>query len=218
MKTLAMLAALGGLFALPAHATELLLNGGFENDTSGGALGYYDIGSQSGTNGGGPDYPVPADFGFTVSNGNVDIVANGQYGTVFVNGGAHSLDLVGFGSTGEISQTFGTTLGATYTVNLDYGANGGVQNPTADVLVNGVAIGSVTGAPTAQHFTATFLGTGSPTTFAVNETYGANSGGVFLDNVSVSAVPEPRSWMLMLGGLGLAGAALRSNRRSLLAI
>ena len=38
-----------------------------------------------------------------------------------------------------------------------------------------------------------------------------------LDGVSGNAVPEPASWALMLGGLGLVGGALRSRRRSVVA-
>ncbi|MGL4541450.1 MAG: PEPxxWA-CTERM sorting domain-containing protein, partial [Polymorphobacter sp.] len=34
-----------------------------------------------------------------------------------------------------------------------------------------------------------------------------------LDNVSVTAVPEPASWALLIGGFGLVGSALRRARK-----
>ena len=202
--------AAAAVAAVPAFAsTNLVVNGGFENTGFGGTTGYYNVGPA------GADNVVPSDFGWTVSNGNVDIVANnGTYGTVNADGGAYVLDLVGYGSTGEISQTLTTTPGAEYKVTFEYSRNGGVNNPTAAVLVGGSTVGSVTGTSSWTTFSDTFKATGASTTFAINETYGANNGGVFLDNVSVSAVPEPASWALMLLGVGGVGGALRLRRRA----
>ncbi|MDB5423711.1 MAG: hypothetical protein JWQ29_1127 [Phenylobacterium sp.] len=51
--------------------------------------------------------------------------------------------------------------------------------------------------------------------FAVGDnTLANNFGGVSLD---ITAVPEPASWALLVGGFGLAGAALRSRRRPIFA-
>ena len=38
--------------------------------------------------------------------------------------------------------------------------------------------------------------------------------GALLDNVSLSSVPEPASWALMLAGFGGIGAAVRGSRRT----
>ena len=55
---------------------------------------------------------------------------------------------------------------------------------------------------------------------ALNPTVGItfaslNSGtqGMAIDNVSISAVPEPHEWAMMLAGLGLVGWAARRNRK-----
>ena len=192
--------------ATPAAAVELLANGNFENTGFGGTGSYYNLGNT------GADHAVPADFGFAVPVNNVDIIANGAYTPFLATGGAYNLDLVGYGSTGAISQTFNTVLGRVYTVSLDYTVNGG---GTADVSVDGGSIGTIVGTGTWQNFATSFVGTGSGVTFAITETVGGNSGGVVLDNVSVTAIPEPATWALMIAGFGMVGFAAR--RRAALA-
>jgi len=64
--------------------------------------------------------------------------------------------------------------------------------------------------------TLDFSGHGALTALSWKPT--TNSGGfVQFDNINValdaSAVPEPATWAMMLGGLGLAGGALRSGKR-----
>ncbi len=196
--------AIGG----PAFATSFV-NPGFENQTFPGTTSYYNIGPVA-------DHPVPPGFGWTVSNGNVDIISYVTYGPAPANGGKYGLDLVGYGTTGEISQSIDTVLGKTYTVSFDYEANPGVSGPTAGVGFNGdSSIGVVTGTGSWQTFKGTFVGTGGSQIFSVNEIYGANNGGVFLDNFSIAA-PEPAAWALMLVGFGGLGVALR-RRRTLVA-
>lgn len=196
----------------PARAVERIVNGGFENTGFGATSGYYNLGT------GGDNHAVPPDFGFSVPVNNVDIVANGVYGPALAGGGAYNLDLVGYGSTGAIAQSIRTVAGATYKVSIAYSSNNGISGPTADVTFNGGTIGLVTGTAAWQTFTTTFTGTGGFATFGINETYGANNGGVFLDNVSVSgAVPEPATWALLLAGFGMTGIAARRRKGALAA-
>jgi len=44
--------------------------------------------------------------------------------------------------------------------------------------------------------------------------FGPTDGGRVLIDVSGTAVPEPASWALMLGGFGLVGGAMRSRKRA----
>lgn len=201
--TLFVTALVAGI-AGPAAAANLIVNGGFENTGFGGTGSYYNVGA-------GGDHAVPADFGFAVPVNNVDIIANGVYAPALAGGGAYNLDLVGYGSTGQIAQTFATKLGKTYAVSLQYAQNG--SGRVADVSVNGTAIGTLIGTGAFQTFNGSFVGTGAPVTFAVTETVGGDNAGIVLDNISVStAVPEPASWTLMVAGFGLVGFAYR--RRS----
>jgi hypothetical protein len=67
------------------------------------------------------------------------------------------------------------------------------------------------------HFSETFLATGNEDLTFTN-TVGGGNGGVFLDNISVSAVPEPAAWALMLSGFFGLGAMVRASRRTPLSI
>lgn len=211
MKKLILIAGLlAGLSAPAFAATNLIVNGGFEANPFVG--GYYNVGPA----GSGADHAIPAGFGWSVPTNNVDIINYSSYGPAPVGGGLSGLDLVGYGSTGEIAQSFSTVLGKTYNVSLAYSANPGFNGAQADVLVNNLSIGSMTGkAGTWQTFTSSFVGTGGVVTFAINETLGGGNGGVFLDNVVVS-VPEASTWAMMLAGF--AGLGLVGYRRQKAAI
>jgi hypothetical protein len=190
-------------------ATNLVANGGFEAPSEVGQ-----------------DY-VNFSSGFTGWNvlvNNVDIVPYaGAYGEGAPSGGgaAQFLDLVGYGSTGAVSQDLGLVAGQTYNFSFDYANNAfSTSSASADVTLDGVLLTSVThntSTPTAgdwTHYSGSFVaGASGPYELAFTTTAGGNSGGIFLDNVSVSAVPEPATWALMLAGFGGLGAALRVTRR-----
>ncbi len=197
--------------AVPASATNLLINGGFETFSQPIPAGYYNVGS-------GGDNAVPGDFGWSVPVNNVDVVTNGAYGPFNAGGGAYVLDLVGYGSTGAISQTIDTVNGKAYAVFLRYAKNNGASAPSADVSVDGNVIGSFTGTNTFKGFYTTFVGTGAPTVFAITSTTGGGgSGGAFIDSVSVSAVPEAATWAMLLTGFGMVGFAARRRHTAVAA-
>ncbi len=66
--------------------------------------------------------------------------------------------------------------------------------------------------------TASFTATGASTLVRIIDDFNAPGGNDFaIDNISVSATPEPGTWALMIAGVGLAGFALRRRERGLAA-
>jgi hypothetical protein len=61
-------------------------------------------------------------------------------------------------------------------------------------------------------YSASFVANSETTTLGFNTTLGGNNGGILLDAVAVSAVPEPATWAMMI--FGFAGIALMAYRRS----
>jgi Protein of unknown function (DUF642) len=200
-------------------AANLILDGGFETPDIG------DVWYQTFTS----PFPTPLD---SWNPSNVDIVSSlGAPGNAPAYQGVQYLDLVGTGpdgtelSTGTISQTFGTVVGETYTLSFAYANNPwSTSTASASVSVDGLS-GSVTHdtSTTADLnwliYTNTFVATSSSATLTFTETVGANNGGVLLDAVSVTGVPETSTWAMMLagfGGLGLLG--YRARRASVLAV
>lgn len=213
MKTklllIAGVAAAAALISSGAQAAGLV-NGSFDNTPCGAGYCNYAGGGE------------PAGFGWSVTSNNVDIVPGpGTWGTP--QDGAQMLDLVGYGATGGIAQSFATTSGATYNLSFYYANNpypSGVDSAVVTVTGAGSLLSSgfthTTSTPSNMdwvHFTGSFTANSSLTTLAFNETAGGGNAGVFLDNVSVTGgVPEPTTWAMMLVGFGGLGVALRRRR------
>ena len=209
--------------ASAANATNIIMNGGFESPQ---------ISDSCCTTAPGSGTVAP----WTVGSGNVNVV-NGTYGSANGNlakEGNQYLDLIGEGGAGSISQSFSTVLNQVYTLTFSYshnifgGSSDGAPPFSADFSVgnsnNQLLHGSVThssGTNTNlgwQTFTGSFVGTGAPETLNfTNTSPTTGNAGIFLDAISVSAAPEPATWMMMIGGFGVAGVAMRRRRRETLA-
>lgn len=161
-------------------------------------------------------------FSSWTSTGNVGVTrqsGQGYYfggGSVAQNGSALVAFNGGNGPTdGVISQTFATSAGTEYLVEFDFGATAnGFQRVIANILdSDGLMLTSFNQAlgqnppVDLQHFSFTFFGNGESATLQFIDVPGNNSINQdgLLDNVAVSAVPEPTSIALM--GLGLLGFA-----------
>ena len=209
----------------PASAANLIQNGSFEAGWSGVTWHTYDT-----------SY-VPAANGhlayWTIDSGDVDIINVLWDGSDPDNDRMNdaSVDLNG-NVAGKISQTFGTMVGAKYSVSFDIAGNY-AASPTLkemDVVVAGT---SQPNAVVTNHYifdaigrTNTNMGwVGRSFEFVANDSltrlsfastiFNTNRGGMALDNVQVHllAVPEPETWGMLLAGLGLLGLSARRRNR-----
>lgn len=178
--------------------------------------------------------------GWTVTGADVLVIdadyiepGNGVGGgtqTFNANSGQNAVDLTGAGNTSPadgIFQDVATVAGQAYSLSFYVGrAIGGAvySTPsTVDLQIDGGAVQSFTNALLGadntivwQLFTTTFVATDATTTilFSNGTPVGNNYAG--LDDVSISAVPEPGTMSLLaLGGFGLAGGWYRKRKAAL---
>jgi choice-of-anchor C domain-containing protein len=188
---------LAALIAAPALSfaagPELVVNGSFEQYSGASFSGFAKLAAGA-----------TELTGWTVGATSVDII-NGNYGAVSGN----SIDMLG-------TQTLSTLVGQTYWLQFDLSSNRGGDNNAAgkELTVAGLGGGA------AQSFSALTAGVSHQSySFTANSTAtllqfsSGPSGysGSVLDNVSVTAVPEPQTYALMLGGL--AAMAFVARRR-----
>ena len=155
--------------------------------------------------------------GWTVGGDSVDYI--GTYWNA--QSGSRSVDLSG-NAPGSIFQTFDTVLGQTYQVTFFLGANGDGPPPSKTVGVSATgnatgnySVGSTPFPPNVtiwSPFSYAFTATGSSTTLTFTST-GTTAYGAALDNVNVTAVPEPAAWTLMILGFGAMGGVIRRRRQ-----
>ena len=202
LKALAIPAAIA-LASIPGTATaagNLVVNGSFElglNDSPGIAW-LTDIPGWTGM----PDIEVRS---------KIEGVA--QDGLYFVE-----LDT---SANSSMYQMLDTVAGQAYNLSFWFAPRTGVASNSnnIDVFWNGAMVDGVTsdggayGDPVSwTHYTYTVFGTGGQV--ALRFAAGGNSDtvGGSLDNVSVTAVPEPETYAMLLAGLGMMGAMVRRRR------
>jgi len=221
--------ATAALIAVSAQGAKanLIVDGGFETPVLGPSSPFY---TNYGPVAGDPNYGGASFSPSWTIGGNVDIV-NSLPGGWQPQSGNQSLDLVG-NVPGAISQIFATTVGQKYVLSFYYSNNGysSPQPSTADISVIGSspllvdAVNHSGANPTNMGwtlYTHAFVADGTSATlsfFDVSNPPCCN-GGIALDNVSVTAVPEPATWaMMILGFMGVGFMAYRRKSHAVLRI
>lgn len=201
MKKLLALALISAPLLASAAPVNLLINGGFESTNQ--AAGSWSRQTSI--------------AGWTVGAEKVE-VRNAVEGTALEGSNYVELDV---DHNSWISQTINNTIaGHWYQLDFDASNRKGVA-----VKSNGLdwSFGNASGTALIAslnntrdnawtHFSAKVQATGSSLTLKFSATGVSDSLGTSLDNVRVSAVPEPESLALMLAGLGTMGFVMRRRK------
>ncbi len=211
LLTTAFLAA--ALSSTGAHAANLITNGDFEAGALGNTV---------------PGWVIDA----AVDPLSIYVLNGAAYGPCCgANGSAAALanKFVTFG-TGDsqnnparILQDFTLAAGRNR-ITFDFGAIGGAPHQLSfgiyDFTVGAfLLIDTVSANPSNnfdtlfQTYTADFVSGGGLGNLQFTSFDGTTSKDIFLDNVSVTGVPEAASWALMIAGFGLVGGALRRRNK-----
>ncbi len=193
------IAALLAAAPMAASAAEFIVNGDFE--TGGGSLtGWTATANTAAIHG--SSYVL-----FAGGSGSAAAQAN-----TFASFGAGNT-----AGTETLAQTIATVAGRSYTLSFDSGSFNG--NQAVELFVGGNSVGTYTPSGTSNLdalFTPhsyVFTGSGSPTEILFSVvTFQGDNQDALVDNVSVTAVPEPASWALMIAGFGMVGFAARRRR------
>jgi PEP-CTERM motif len=159
---------------------------------------------------------VPASNGWAVSpNGTVDIHGTGGVFDLIPGNGSY-VDLDGTTLSGGLfSNNVNLIGGTTYTLSFDLA--GSHRGSAETVNVNFGSTAASYSLDSADPFSTRILNftPGSDGSYSFSYlNVGGDNVGALLDNVSVSAVPEPETYAMLLAGLGLVGFISRRRRKT----
>lgn len=146
---------------------------------------------------------------WSVTGGYVDVINPFGNGYIDLDG-----RLLG-GSAGVFSHALDLVVGTTYNVSFDLlGTRFGTQNVRVGLGSFSEVIGvKLADGLTHQSFSFTATSASNVLSF-FNLNYAGNilRKGPLLDNVTVTAVPEPETWAMLMAGLGMVGFMAKRRR------
>jgi hypothetical protein len=149
--------------------------------------------------------------------GTVDLIGETPSGTSFdfYPGNGGYVDLDGSNGVAGTLQSIQNFAAGTYTLTFDLGGNarGDVDKTTTITLGDFTQSIDLASSDTLAPYSVTFKTNGGQLSFADLPGGNGNIGNI-LDNVVLSAIPEPATWSVMLLGFGALGAAMRMKRRN----
>jgi hypothetical protein len=179
---------------------------------------------------------LPSPEGFVVAPlAGANLVINGSFETADFSGWTQVNDLsftfvtdelagggpteglyhAAFGPTdpggGGIIQQIATTAGGVYTLSFDLANLGGTPNAFG-LFWDGSFVSIDFDVPAFDYITFTTSLIASGTDTSLGFIFYHDPSFWLLDNVTLSAVPEPASWAMLIAGFGLTGAAMRRRR------
>lgn len=206
---------LAALLATPLFAsagTNMLVNGDFESQPFWGQGISGNAGYTALTGNQMPGWTIAANHAVTIHNTASYPTISGGY-SVNMDGEGH------FGNNGNFFQDFGSNAGRGYELSYDwstwFGSSARLDVSIVDLTTNSVLYsGNHAFAGGLHHEFASFTGTGNQLRLRVQYSpqSGYNDNTFMVDNFSVTAVPEPTSMALLLGGLGFVGAIARRRK------
>jgi len=136
--------------------------------------------------------------------------------------GSYFLDLSGYHDSspfaGVLQASIPTTIGTTYRLSFDIGTDTRYDSAAVGIVATtGIDTATFNSTPTGlnqwQGFMFDFIATSATTTISLDGQPGANQAYLGLDNVSLTAIPEPSTLALVFGPGLLVFAAWRRFRK-----